>query len=134
MNDPARGKVLQREVRMFLIVLAEGVDDPTMAKWLAAGQGEPEMGKAAWVRDMLGLSGSECGELAKDWSQCLDEGQSGLIDSQGIYVTLNGPRGPIELALWDTTDHPIVQLVGVDIGRLQTVSYTHLTLPTILRV
>jgi hypothetical protein len=119
MTDPARGQVLQREVRMFLIVLAEGVDDPTMAKWLAAGQDEPETGKAAWARDVLGLSRSECGELAREWSQQLDEGRTGMMGTQGIYVTLNGPRGPVQLALWDTTDHPIVQLVGVDIGRLR---------------
>ena len=104
---------------MFLIVLAEGVDDPTMAKWLAAGQGEPQTGKAAWARDMLGLSGSECGALAKEWSQRLDEGRSAMMGGQGIYVTLDGPRGPIQLALWDSSDHPIVQLVGVDVGRLQ---------------
>ena len=95
------------------------VDDATMAKWLAAGQDEPATGKAAWARDMVGLTGSECGELAKEWSQHFDQARSGMMGTQGIYVTLNGPRGPIQLALWDATDHPIVQLAGVDIGRLQ---------------
>jgi hypothetical protein len=118
--DSARGQVLKREVRMFLILLAGIVDDSTMAKWLAAGQDEPETNKAAWARDMLGLTKGECGELAKDWAHDLDEDGTALMGNQGIFVTLHGPRGPIRLVLWDTTDHPIVQLVGVDIARLQS--------------
>jgi hypothetical protein len=104
---------------MFLILLAGSVDDPTMAKWLAAGQDEPETGKAAWARDALGLAKSECGELAREWSNHFDDDHSGLMGNQGIFVTLNGPRGPIQLALWDMTDHPIVQVVGVDVSRLK---------------
>jgi hypothetical protein len=117
---PSRAETLEAHVRTFLELLGDDPDDEIMTSWLAAGQGDPEAGKAAWARKALGLSAVESQRLSADFRLVLDYGQSGLIGQVGLYVVLRGPRGPVRLALWDREGkHSSVQIVGVEVGRVR---------------
>jgi len=117
---PSRADTLEAHVRTFLELLGDDPDDKRMTSWLAAGQGDPEAGKAAWARKALGLTATECQRLSADFQLVLDYGQSGLIGQVGLYVVLRGPRGPVRLALWDREgQHSSVQIVGVEVGKVR---------------
>lgn len=117
---PSRAETLEAHVRTFLELLGEEPDDEMMASWLAAGQGDPETGKAPWARKALGLTAAEFQRLSADFQLVLDYGQSGLIGQVGLYVVLRGPRGPVRLALWDREGkHSSVQIVGVEVGKVR---------------
>jgi hypothetical protein len=115
-----RTESLEAHVRTFLELLGDDPDDKVMTSWLAAGQGDPDKGKAAWAREALGLSAAECQRLSADFRLVLDYGQSGLIGLVGLYAVLRGPRGPVRLALWDRGGKgSSVQIVGIEVGKVR---------------